>query len=479
MSAIGDYIHLHGANYNKYGTAHQNERPVSYDFMKQRQAIVQRAQASSKNMTAAEKLSLEQTLTGIMSNKDESSVEAGIRNEIEAILYKMFEESMGKINWETGNVTAIKNTATKSTAQLKADGNKFGVEVKSIQKRLEAIILARDALTDVTKKQELTQKINDIYVALNEAITGKKKGLIGILKTTQDHQYSHIRIDKENTLITEVNQLLKDYASAPAINLQKGTMAEYLIAMAPAVARVKAGESLSAVVEDLAKNVVGGDRSKVVIDFDKHGFLMDEIKITKEDLKRQDVKNWAVGDGTLVSYGTSQDKIDVKLEWNNRNYNVSAKNVNLKSGYGVHILSGSSLLYLIQDEDSAFVNNYFNVIADHRDGIAAKNAADGHSAMKLTLLYKALTGDTYGRSGSADLFIVNDNSTGEIKIIDPASIVNKFNQRMDGVTFKPLLETLKIKNARTDNSYGPRISKFIIDVHKQKMSVSLNPSMLA
>lgn len=116
---------------------------------------------------------------------------------------------------------------------------------------------------------------------------------------------------------------------------------------------------------------------------------------------------------------------------------ISAKNVSLDSYY-IHILDGSPLLYMLQDVDSEYVNHFLNIFASHK-GHSSKSAtvASYRTAMlqdiKLVLMYKAITGDVAGRK-TANLFIVNDNRTGSVKVYAIDDLIDKIEQQpIDGI----------------------------------------------
>jgi hypothetical protein len=348
--------------------------------------------------------------------------------------------------------------------------------------RVRAIEQARDSITNQEEQSKLTAKINQIYKDLNLILTGAKKGMITELKNTSVNKLQNKRIgldDQTQNLITTINSVLKTYAATPAINLQKGDLFEYAIALAPAVAKINAGESIDEYMKQLEQQVSGGDRSRVVIDFDKNSFT------ENLNLKQLEMKGYVVSESTKTaySYGTSQEKIDVRLEWEGENLAISAKNVNLGSPLGVHILSGSSLLYLLQDENTDFVNHYLNIIATHEDNVSINaDIAGAHEAMKYTLLFKALTGQTFGREG-ATLFIVNDNSvkSGGVHIYDMKGLLNKASDNLEAFTSVTAngqdIASLQINNSRK-KTYSDRITAFIAEVHKQKISATLKPALL-
>lgn len=237
---------------------------------------------------------------------------------MQRILEERFQETLGQINWETGDVAAAATNAKgETTRKLTAAANQQSMELKSILARVRAIEAARDSITSETTKAKLNAQINQIYRDLNFLITGMKRGQIGNLKNTNintmnliPNQRVPITDATGQNMISTINTLLKTYASIPAINLQKGDLFEYLIALAPAVARINAGEALEDMANELESKVSGGNRSRVKINFDKNEFTQ------SLNLKNLEMKGYVVSEGkqTAYSYGTSQEKIDVNLE---------------------------------------------------------------------------------------------------------------------------------------------------------------------
>ena len=469
MSAIGDYIHYSAKGYNKHGITLDGKKEV-FNYNRQKESINKRLYYSGMS----KKNEYQNALNKILSNKDNSGDKIqDIQKYIEEQLNEKYEEMMGDIDWSTGNVKAkVLKGKDFSAKSIQTAGRKHGVLVSSIVSRIRALEIARNEIVNVKDKNELSKKITKIYRDLS-AILSDGKRLQEVtnlrLKGTLPGQYGRVPFEKGENLITEINSLIKQYAAVPAINLQKGDLFEYAAALAPAIGKVNAQNAL---YETLSKGIVGGSRSKVEINFGE--FFTDRL-----DLNNLIMQNYTINEnGTAVSWGSSQDKIDINVQWENKIIPMSAKNVNLKSGYNVHILSGSSLLYLIQDEDSNFINHYLNIVATHPDGKIDADIMGAHEAMKFTLLYKALTGDTYGRK-AASIFLVNDNSQeGGVKIYEMKDLIEKASKNLDAyVSIKPELLSLKIKNDWAA-SYSDRITKFLSNVHAQKISMGLKPSLL-
>ena len=172
MSAIGDYIHLNAKNYNKYGiNKYGIESREQYNFNRQKENINLRLQASKiKNQKQ-----LEQALESILSTEDTSENNAvAIRNEIERILNERFAETMGKIDWNTGNITAnLQRAKDITTKSIETNSKQQSIELKSIMTRVRAIEEARNSITNQEEQSKLTAKITSLgkfNLALNGPI---------------------------------------------------------------------------------------------------------------------------------------------------------------------------------------------------------------------------------------------------------------------------------------------------------------------
>lgn len=505
MSAIGDYVHYTRKGYETHGITRKGGGGAGYEYGDVKRMITERMQEQiSKNKI--EIAGLENALNFLMGTEDKSEQHANreaIRNQVLALLQERFGESLGKINFDTGDVSASElESSVNSKGQimhkkLQADAKQQGMYLSTFLTRIRALEAIRDSMKANTTKANLNSKINEMYTLLNQAYNGLKKGQITKMKNwstrnNQELENKTISI-KEGTfganLITQINAALKEYHTAPAINLQKGDLFEYLIALVPLVSKATSEEELKKLMEECAKSVVGDERSQVKIDFNN---FSKDVNVGKLKLSNYIV---AENERVVYSYGTSQGKIDVNLKWNNQTIPVSAKNVNLSNPNGVHILSGASLLALIQDLDGDFINHYLNIIAEQHTtrgsdrGDAplvsgdAPGAAAAHEAMKWTILYQALSGDVYGRA-PASVFIVNDNSKvkGGVKVYYIEDLVNKAMQNINAyakITANDKdLNQLLIANRWSNGSYEDRITNFVSQLHSQKISAALKPALL-
>lgn len=498
---IGHYIHVTKQGYEQHGIS-RNETFEAFDYSKYRQEIQNRIGA---NFFASSKTNVEQlqnALNTIFSNKQVSSNVQMVRDRIEEIMKEKFQDKMGTIDWSKGNVYTKQQLAQdqmRLDSLIKTHKNQQKVQLSTLIKRIQNLETLKDNIqkTNNSKAKDLQQEINQIYRILIEILHSFKKdiepeidlkdiniktisqiqGCLLSLKGETDQKVSQV-----SNLINTINEVLKRYNTRPPINLQKGDLFELAIAFAPAVAQNVAIEHLEGVLEGLAKTKKGDDRQQVKINLD---FFTKDLQQT---LKLHHYSKDETGN-FLVSSLASQGKIDVDLEWGEgQTVPVSAKNVRLSSGYDIHILSKSSLLYLIQDENSNFVNHYLNIIAEHEGGPVTDpkcNVTEAHKTMEYVLIFKAFTGRTFGRD-MATVFMVNDNSQpGGIRIFDMSDLIKRAENALEESIFsvtandKPIKQlSNSIDNNRVDGDPSSRIANFLQQVHGQKISVSFNPNFL-
>lgn len=459
MSAIGDYIHYTSRGYLKHGITPSG---TFKDWQSQKQDIFNKLKVNQKSsLTLEEQKDLEEVLNSFLGNEDQEQI-ADIHNEIQNRMVELFGESLQDINWETGDITMSKNK-NAVIGKVKST-NHLDTIIRKLDK-LETII--RQESTKGPLPRGLKTRIKELqsyYRNLaREFERAKKENGLDASKAVMAREAKTLKEKRRY-----INELIKEYAAYPAVNLQKGTFFENLITYAPYVAQSQAEAAIGSVIGDVVEDV----------SFNSSNFASQFLteQITSEVLEKTTV---------------SQGKIDVMIQWNGKDIGISAKNVNMNNFHYIHVLSGSSLLYMLQDIDADFVNHFLNLYAQHgknRDGsslasydlqLNARKSAILQE-VKLILLYKAMTGDTNGRS-SANLFVVNDAATGKVRVIDMYTLLEKVSkENIQGIQFngKTFNEKIRFANVWNQGSPQQRISGLLLDVHAQKVTASLNPKFL-
>ena len=485
MSAIGDYIHLTAEGYSKYGIAKNNKnkgKDLANSITRQKAKIYSRLSKNKGNITDNNIKTFEEILNAtkekLGQQKDDNNI---IKTQLKNLLDEKFKESLGEIDWSTLNVSATEKQ--KNPVPYVRSSMKLSTVVESLQ-RLNKIINTLRSTDGAANRKEIQQQIqalNNQYKILKEQITRTDRGQT-IIELSNKYG-GKILFNNEKDLLENfesfrenLNKLINQYSSMPAINLQKGDLFEYLIAAAPLTAQDLA---TNAIEEKIRKSVLGKEREKV--EFNKKIFT----NVTKE-----------FENGVLSTTRNAQGKIDVSLKWQGEDLSISAKNVNLQTYY-IHILSGSSFLYMMQDLNGDFVNHFINVysIQGKKDLSTKfiKQKKMSMDTMKFALMYKALTGDNYQRK-AANVFAINDNTTsgkGSIKVYTMEQLIDKIISEglynsgitIDGKT--TLNENFKIKgnvrvnaakNTQENNIQAAkiRITNILSYLHSQKIHASLS-----
>ena len=486
MSAIGDYIHLTAAGYEGYGITRNNKdkgRDLAASIAMQKSDINQRIKnnkgyVKNKNIKTFEEL-LNTTKKDLEQQKED---DGSTRAQLKKLLDEKFDASLGKIDWSTLNVSATEKQ--KHPVTYVRSSMKLSTVVESLQ-QLNKIINTLRSTDGAANRDEIQQQIkalNQQYGILKKQITRTDRGQTIIELSNKYSGKNFFNNEKDllenfESFRENLNKLISLYSSMPAINLQKGDLFEDLIALAPLSAQELA---TNAVEEKIRKSVLGKNREDVKFNKDSFTNVTEQFE-----------------NGALSTIRKSQGKIDVLLKWQGGDLKISAKNVNLQSYY-VHILSGSSFLYMIQDLNGDFVNHFINVysIQQKRGSLAAKFAKqrkDSMDAMKFILMYKALTGDNYNRN-AANVFAINDNSAsgkGSVKVYTMEQLIHKIiSQRLykNGIMINgktTLNEKFKIngniavkavKDTQEGNAQAAkiRITNILSYLHSQKIHASLS-----
>lgn len=205
-----------------------------------------------------------------------------------------------------------------------------------------------------------------------------------------------------------------------------------------------------------------------------------------------------VGQGSFSAHLT-EDKVDLTLTIDNINVPISLKNYNMQSPGSVHLLSGSSVLGLTQEYVS-FLNHFLNIYPDRQGGVedaTAAEKAEAKQAMQLTILYKALVGGVYtagGKTATAELFVVNDNSKGKYRVYYMKDLIDAAVNNLASVQANQSasylqtgdFDTQTIKHDFVGNASNinggdaqRRISNLLNKLHIMKLKVSLNKTLFS
>ena len=464
-----------------------------------------------------------------------------IREQILKDMQKEFETSLQFIDWNTGNVKSSgsismtkkmennlslpnkirKNKRNSQSRKNYSPGsklqtvmerynaaisffNKYGSSLLSDEKAIEfnkqmKKIIAEIKLVAKTIQSELKTD-PDTQIILNTGDFGK------VISYATTFSLEDTRTFSMQNLIEHMNEIIKLLQASYSLKLQKGELLEisaYYASLLPELAYKIANKGANETIENIVKNLMQNNRSEKV------GLSQRSSPEIKLDLFDQNIadlislkKYTKTENNTLRFQGSAQDKTDIIFGWSledpslsNQKFRISAKNVYLaEDAYfkKITIVSGSSLLYMIQEADATLVNHFLNIAVERNkeadkkirmksNGLTETFISRVHKELEAFLILEAFIGT---RGEPASIFLVNDNSQhGRIRAFNMSTLLNNLAENMNFFTVKigdgkisDLVET--IKNDYHENGPDDRIAQVLQQIHQKKVSVSFDPKYL-
>lgn len=540
---VGDYIHYHKENYLKYGLS--VNKPQSVDPI----AVLQGQKAEILRSMPFRFDSSKQTIKQQLENEmnyffqlEQGKVEGWNEQDaqqLQQLMEEICETAASQldsklsfnnvdIDWSTLNVTGGQNSISLSSDAKKAfaalrksatfNNQQTKTYVTAVMKRINELISARDALVNSSLK---TQTVNATFIAAMGAIEKKYDGLINYVNSyvtanTRTNKKGKVIYTPEEIKIGKGSQMqsflldlqmLVDMTKQVVVTDVKGALGETVPALSQIVAQESVGRNLDELV-----SLIGGNK-QYYIDLLKQSVVGNEksVKIMSAD-KVIDKKNKTqsgtfgsiqaqIGDLEYNSTAT-QDKVDVVLKLpDGQSINASMKNVNLFSGFGIHILSGSNSINFLQDYP-VFANHYMNIMANigRSDPFTGSILQQAHEAMKLTIALKALAGgvltaDASGnisRNAQAEILVVNNSIGGRqgFKVYFMSDLISKAANNLSLVNIEGFNSPVQYTNYWIESQQKyykmpsiehawARVAKILAQLRLQNLEVSLSPKILS
>ena len=561
---IGNYVHLRKLNYLRYGTnkpsSNQTAKPDFYttDINEKRIEInlsARRDELKLNDMKEQDLKTLENYVNlifsegkkqGEITNNNNNLFQQGlslIREQILKDMQKEFGASLQLIDWNTGNVKSSGSISmTKKMENNLSLPNKIrrnkrndqgrknyspGSKLQTVMERYNAAISFFNKYGSSLLSDKKIIEFNKQMKKIAAEIQSAAKTIQSELKTDPDTQiilntgnfrkiisYAttfSLEDDTKSTfsmqtLIQDMNEIIKLLQTSYSLKLQKGelleTSADYA-SLLPELAYKIANKKANETIENIVKNLIQNNRSEKV------GLSQRSSPEIKLDLFDQNIadlislKGYAkTKNNTLRLQGSVQDKTDIIFGWSlenpslsNQKFRISAKNVNLaKDAFfkNITIVSGSSLLYMIQQADATLVNHFLNISVERNKeadkgikmtsrGLTETFISRVHKELEAFLILEAFIGT---RGDPASIFLVNDNSQhGRVRAFNMSTLLNNLTKNMNFFTVKigdgkisDLVET--IKNDYSENGPEARIAQVLQQIHQKKVSVSFDPAYL-
>ena len=561
---IGNYVHLRKLNYLRYGTnkpsSNQNAKPDFYTINNNKERIeinlsARRDELKLNDMKEQDLKTLENCVNLLFSegkkqgeitinNKDLFQKGLSlIREQILKDMQKEFGASLQLIDWNTGNVKSSGSISmTKKMENNLSLPNKIrrnkrndqgrknyspGSKLQTVMERYNAAISFFNKYGSSLLSDKKIIEFNKQMKKIAAEIQSAAKTIQSELKTDPDTQiilntgnfrkiisYATIFSLEDDTkstfsmqtLIQDMNEIIKLLQTSYSLKLQKGELLEisaYYASLLPELAYKIANKKANETIENIVKNLMQNNRSEKV------GLSQRSSPEIKLDLFDQNIadlislkKYTKTKNNTLRLQGSVQDKTDIVFGWSlenpslsNQKFRISAKNVNLaKDAFfkNITIVSGSSLLYMIQQADATLVNHFLNISVERNKeadkgikmtsrGLTETFISRVHKELEAFLILEAFIGT---RGDPASIFLVNDNSQhGRVRAFNMSTLLNNLAENMNFFTVKigdgkisDLVET--IKNDYHENGPDDRIAQILQQIHQKKVSVSFDPKYL-
>lgn len=507
MSAIGDYIHYTSSGYITAGTNKRGKVNIRYEpqlvtaFNNQRR-VMGSYLSSGATLSIKEKEELEKNISRLM---DPDTGDDGLNqlwNKLSQAFFNEFQQSAAELDRRHAEIfkpgynanQSLKLTKIEKSGRDRNGNSKTQVSGTYLSTMLKRVELLNIAIKNIPQSgnyyQRLKQQMDVIYKNLTSLVKDFDNSLtitnypqlqsfLNKYPKAEGKIYEWPRVE---SVVTSINKMINMVNGVQ--NLQKGTLFQMLIAFAPLVGKEYSTKELKKAI----KSVVGTS-GRTTVKFDPNDFL--------EGIDLQKILNnrgsYKLNNNLYESTIASQNKVDVILNWNGKKVNVSAKNLNMLDtnvNPYVHLVSQSSLLALMTAMNPDFVNHYINMISVHK---YTKNKLvqlqeipeyqEVKNLLKLSLLVSAFIG--YKKDASkANIFIINDNKTGRVKIYDISTLVKRIYEmnHSDNKTLliEPAIENIILNNRWIEGEGGEvtRIQNVLGQLHGYKISVKFKKAAL-
>lgn len=467
MPGIGDYIHYNKANYIKYGINVNEKKSIDATnaFNIQRRKLKKMIPKTGKRNQ--DLTNLENFLNGLMYGSDGDSNEDDTKamEKLKEMVNSVFQQNYSQlgVNFERGLQVYPDNLVTEKQ-----------LDKATIKKYLDIITnMTNGSIKLKSSAKNNIDIINNTIEELQRYVNSYEEDLL---------------LDEKNSkrLIAQINTILK-MQSLPTFKAI-GDVFEYWLAIASKFVGGVAVETADKIVDDLVK---GGNTSTPIISMNNFS----DDYVDRDYLRNSGVfdKKWKINKYSDFEFDSpTQDKLDVIFNWHNEGLRISAKNYKLADGQPwIHLVSGTSLLFLISTEDANFVNHWLNCISSGINNNEIQNdlLQKAHTEMKLAIFMKALTGvNTSAKSNTSNVFILNNRTKKHIYVRTVSQIVGAVEQLL----MMENLDILKLSNypfivqnkwfgQENDfnmNDAQMRISNLLATLHTHKISVSMNSNLV-
>lgn len=450
MSAIGDYIHLHAANYLTYGTFRRGLGENSWVDSYNAQMQINKSRIDALAANNAEINSTLDRLKEIIKDESLNTENAG-RQQLE----KKWQEDANQAVQECQNYiinqmsnTIINKSAVRKNIKESSDQTDYKNLMKAVQvrnniyKKIEQINKNDNAIPQST----ITQLLNlfDEFFALLGM-----KSFRNVYKGSPSNR---------NTLNQLYSMLRNMQISKFQLATFNGELGEYIIASCGNIALKEAGQAIN----DSLTSLIKGD--------EKSSFSLDESLLPKKI--QEELVRISDGQYNLYKIQNTQNKVDVEIQFNDMNLGISVKNYKRRrKSKGAH-LQDISLIYQLAAAAENFGNHWLNIHS--LDIEPGRNQMD--DALTQSIRYEALVSGNLMKGASASLanvFIALDAQNGSVIAKTSYDILTQPGE-LSNFIIKPLISSINLSSANifVEESYEARIANILNALRRYKIAVN-------
>lgn len=443
--ALGDYIHLHKNNYEKYGTFRKGEGKNSYqiynDFLIKRTA----------NLTT-----ISPDTIAILRQRIANDAET--KNERNTVEQKQYNERLEQIYKYIQQFTSTellkdfqKNQGFNTKTKVQEFSNQFispdyfekgSIKPKQLENKIKLLKEIRDKIKDLNNNKipATEENINDLNNKYRQLDIG-------------------VPLDMSiKSPICRIQTAIDNYSFDSVLSSVAGRFGEELVFSARDTALGIVGKNLQTAIQK--EGVVGENKTSIEINKDLFAVNMSSI------FKSADQNN------NKYIINKTQDKVDVQIIVNREDVFSSVKDYFNTSSKPVTLQNEVSILYslaFLQSYYEDFGNHWINM---HALGFKDSNRTNADTILKQEIAYEALVIGNPFKQGAipANTFIVIDRASGKVFIDNTKDILlKKFNQ----IEIKDKeIDNLNLqKQNKKASSFEERIIRILSYLHQVKLHV--------
>lgn len=434
MSAIGNYIHLKTENYLEYGISKRGN-PKHF---KPPGNFLQNRLKNVKPITKTVEKELTKRLTANTADKIAKD-KKGTTLDMQQKINKVYE-ILAKITAE-GVMGYYQGTST---------GKNNGWGYTGDYSTLKGMTLS---LSEIERRKTILNEIDKKIVQINKkgiSTENELKELIQMYNNAGGSLPSDIGAE---SILGKLQEAIQNTSYITWNSHISGAFGEHLVALCSDKVKTLALDELE---EFLKEAVVGADRSTIALD---------KSKVTK------DLSNYISMDkeGNKYTFGSTQDKVDVKIEIKNQDVFANVKNyydaTEITLQRDVNLFMALAFL----ESKQQFGTHWLNMHAGELKGTKRKEADE---ILKQEIAFEALiSGNPLKQNTTnANVFVSLDRKSGKAFVRSTRELLLK---EFDRIKITPDVRGVILENSKSE-TIQDRISRILLDAHATQFKVKMS-----